>query len=139
MSAKVQTMSSANSVVYMQRAVAERVVAKAALTASLQGGEEHDQQVAVSWAAEADRKLGEAEAVSREFLCRNGQRSCRQHTRWVSQRKKLMPDWVDLFTVCSRLPELHRLPAKQLWLWKRLLQVPSIPEGSRLRVPRGQR
>lgn len=48
-----------------QRAVAERVVAKAALTASLQGGEEHDQQVAVSWAAEADRKLGEAEAVSR--------------------------------------------------------------------------
>lgn len=54
----------ANNVDPLQRAVAERAVAKAALAACLQGGGEHDQQVAVSWAAEADRKLGEAEAVS---------------------------------------------------------------------------
>ena len=47
----------------MQRALGERLVAKAALAGSQEAGHEQDQQIAVAWTAEADRKLEEAEAV----------------------------------------------------------------------------
>lgn len=61
----------------MQRALGERMVAKAALVGSQEAGHEQDQHIAVSWTAEADRKLEEAEAV-RPMCCQHvrGARSC---------------------------------------------------------------
>jgi hypothetical protein len=51
-----------------QTALGERLVARAALAGSQEAGREQDQQIAVSWTAEADRKLEEAEAV-RSLRC----------------------------------------------------------------------